>query len=301
MRDYLKSFFDEFEYDSPDRVAIAVAYEKITECQRAREKFLSLLSGYERDVKHLKAENASDIEEAAVAAGVHTYTAFLLTIICLSRTLRERLAKLGLSKKIISLTLSDFKWKLEECKKIYGVVGIEPWWWYTRFFDLRLFGIGRLQFELKAYEGEPYERDGKVIRPGDPTLAVHIPDCHVPLEERLCNAAYREAKKVFCSLLKLPDIPFTCGSWLLYPKNREFLDAKSNIAKFMNRFDIIRSGACPNDTSSSIKFLYSVKVGTPVELLPENSSLQRAYKAHMLSGGTMGYGFGVFFLEEKTV
>lgn len=34
---------------------------------------------------------------------------------------------------------------------------------------------------------------------------------------------------------------FVCGSWLLYEGHREFLPENSNILRFMDDFDIIRS------------------------------------------------------------
>ena len=299
MRDYITSFFEEFEYERADRVALAIAYEKIAESKKARDKLLALISGYERDNAFIKLESRPEVEAIATAAGIHPYTAILLTVICLSRTLRARLAAIGIPKKVIYNTLCDFKYKLNECKTVHGVVGTEHFDWYVRFFELRLFAIGRLQFQLKAYSGDSYEKDGKRLREGDRVLAVHIPDNSTPLEERACNQAFRDAKKLFCALLKISDIPFICSSWLLYPKNREFLPEKSNIVKFMNKFDLISTANYRKDNNTAIPFLFHVKKSTPTELLPRGTSLQRAYAGHLMNGGKMGYGVGVMFVEEK--
>ena len=298
MRDYLRSFFEEFEYEATDRVPFALAYERIIESTPARERFLSLIADYDRDTKSIVPEKIADIEFIAARSGVNILTATMLTVICLTRTLRARLTRLGLSKRIIALTLSDVKWKCDECKRLHGVVGTDHFDWYTRFFELRLFGVGRLQFEIRSYGGDKYEKDGKRINPGDPVLAVHIPNCGVKLEEKLCNAAYRDAKKLFTSLLGVKDIPFVCESWLLHPKNCEILSPKSNIVKFMSKFDIINTGNYRKDKNMAIPFLFDKKMGTEISELPERTSLQRVYKELLLNDGRMGWGFGVFFLED---
>lgn len=298
MRDYLRGFFDEYEFTARERVAVALAYERIAECPKARERFTALLDGYEKDTRFLRDEHLSVLEGIGSAAGVHPYTVILLAVIVLSRTLRSRLLGIGLSRRVVAGTLADVLWKTRECERLHGVVGTEHWSWYVRFLELRLFGVGRLQFELKAYDGEPYEKDGKRLTAGERVLAVHIPDSGTPLEERLCNAAYRDAKKIFTMLLGVSDIPFVCSSWLLYPKNRDFLDPKSNIVKFMSRYDTVKVENYRKDRNAAIPYLFGAKMSTPTEELAEKTSLQRAYKAHLLEGGRMGYGTGIFFLEN---
>jgi hypothetical protein len=71
------------------------------------------------------------------------------------------------------------------------------------------------------------------------------------------------------------------------------LSHESNIYRFMQLFDIIDYGIKKNNGD-----LYRI-FGTEekrVEYLSENTSLQRAYKKHLLNGGKTGYGVGVRFL-----
>lgn len=298
MRDYLKSFFEEFEYNTADRVTLALAYEKIIECTAARERFTALISGYERDVKAISDESVKDIDTISSKSGVHTYTVALLAVICMSRAMRTRLARLGVSKRIITQTLFDFKWKCDRCRSVHGITGTDSFTWHVRFLELKIFGIGRLQFELKQFPYEDYTNGDKCIKQGAPVLYVHIPDDGTQLEEKYCNAAYRDAKKFFCSLLGVKNIPFVCNSWLLFPKNTEYLPPKSNIVKFMSKYDIFKVEYCRKDRIGSILFIFGVKPETEFSALPEKTSLQRAYKKHLLEGGRMGNGIGVFFLEE---
>lgn len=298
MREYLKSFYEEYGFDTADRVSLALAYERIIECSAARERFFSLIDAYERDVKALSDENMKDITFISTKSSVHAYTAALLAVLCMSRAMRDRLTRLGVPKKIIYTTILDFKLKCDRCRKVHGIAGTDAFTWHLRFLELTVFGIGRLQFELRQFPYEDYVKDGKCIKQGAPVLSVHIPDDGTPLEEKYCNAAYRDAKKFFSSLLNVKDIPFMCNSWLLYPLNKEFLQPKSNIVKFMSKYDVFKIDYCRRDKIGSILFIFGVKPETEFELLPENTTLQRAYKKHILEGGRVGNGIGVFFLEE---
>ena len=298
MRDYIKSFFEEFGFDMQDRVSLALAYERIIECTPARERFLALTNGYERDVKAICEDNVKDIDAIATKSGLHSYAVAMVAVICMSKTMRDRLTRLGVPKRIITQTLFDFKWKCDRCRKVHGIAGTDVFAWHVRFLELKIFGIGRLQFELRQFPYEDYVNGSKCIKQGAPVLSVHIPDDGTKLEERLCNAAYRDAKKFFCSLLNVKDIPFMCNSWLLFPLNKELLPPKSNIVKFMSKYDIFKIDYYRKDRIGSILFIFGVKSETPFEDLPEKSSLQIAYKKHLIEGGRMGNGIGVFFLED---
>ena len=289
---------DEYGLDPRERVAIAIAYERISECKEARDRFLHIVSAYDKNTDYITPELISEVEAIAKAAGVHLYTAEMVLLIALTKMLRVRLMQLGVSKKSISATVADFSYKIKECEEIHGIVGIENWTWYTRFFSLRIIAFGRLQFEVRDYNGGTYKKGDKVLKNGDTVLSVHIPRNGEPLEEKLCNRAYKEAKAFFCKLLGIEDIGFMCISWLLYEKNRELLPPTSNIIKFMNRYDIVETIPCPDVASTPLPFIFLKKRETPVSELPRDTSLRRAYAEFMENGGVLGCGKGVFFLQE---
>lgn len=298
MRGYITEFLGEFEFDPRERVAVAIAYERISECKDARERFSRIVSGYEKNVKYITDELVSEVNIIAQAAKIHPYTAQMVLFIVLTKKLRERLGQLKVSKKNIIGTLSDFKYKIKECEAIYGIVGIEQWTWYVRFFNLSIIAIGRLQFEVKEYDGGTYRKGDKMLTKGNTVLSVHIPRNGEPLDEKLCNRAYKEAKAFFCPLLGVDDIAFFCSSWLLYDKNRELLPPTSNIIKFMNRFDIVESVEYVDESNTSMPFIFLTKCGTPVSALPRDTSLRRAYAELLEGGGKLGYGNGIFFLQD---
>ncbi len=298
MRSYITGFLNEFEFDPRERVAVAIAYERINESCEARDKFQRILSGYDKNTDYITPELISEVEAIAKASGIHLYTAEMVLCIALTKMLRTRLAQLGVSKKNIILTVADFTYKIRECEAIHGIVGIEPWTWYVRFFSLRIIAIGRLQFEVREFNGGTYKKGDKILKKGDTVLSVHIPRNGEPLEEKLCNRAYKEAKAFFCNLLGTSDIAFLCSSWLLYEKNRELLPPTSNIIKFMNRFDIVENIECTDERNTPMPFIFLKKSGTPISELPRDTSLRRAFAEMLENGGKLGYGNGIFFLED---
>lgn len=293
MLEYLKEFFEEFEYEMIDRCALGIAYDKIMACEDAGNILLSLIRGYDKDTRFIKSSHIENIERMASISGVHKNTAIMLTLILLSKKMRERLLKLGLAKKVISSTLLDFKYKLIEGKKLHGVVGFDKFDWYLRFLELRIFAIGRLQFELRQYPGDTITVNGITVKNAEPVLYTHIPRDGTPLDIKLCNASFKEARRVISKLIGVENIPILCASWLLYPKNRDFLPESSNIIKFMDRFELIRVDDSAPGYNGIIPFIFAVREDTRYEDLPEDSSLQKSYKNHLLSGGVLGAGTGV--------
>lgn len=297
MIKYITEFLKELEFEESDRIDIAIAYEKIAASPNAAGALTEIVRGYEKDNSFITMDSYKYVEKMAREAGVHPYVAELITHICLSKTLKERLLKLGFSKKNVLFTLSDYKIKAYECKRLYGIIGVERWLWYVIFYELRIIGIGRLQFEMREFQIGTYRKGGKMIKKHDTVLSIHIPRTGTPLDQRACQKAYAEAKEVFCGLLGCENIPFYCSSWLLYHKHREFLDEKSNIVKFMNNFEILKYEDYQDGNSGLYKFLFEKENGTPIEQLPTDTTLRASYAAHMANGGKTGFGTGIFFLE----
>jgi hypothetical protein len=124
--------------------------------------------------------------------------------------------------KSFKKTVKDVLYKYRECKNVYGVDGIFAWEWYESILQLKNFSLGRLQFEVKEFRLDAYEKDGKTVKKGDIVLSVHIPSTGEPLSKALCEDSYAKARAFFRNRLGfLP--PFVCWSWLLYGKNKEFL------------------------------------------------------------------------------
>jgi len=298
MREYLKSFFKEYDLTKTERITLCAAYERICECAEARDIFFGLINRYEKKANSVTSETITEIEAVARASGIHLYTATLITLICLFRELRVNLERIGLSKKNIHLTVADLVYKMRECQKLHGVVGTEHWEWHSRFIEMKIFAFGRLQFQLTTFKGGVFRKGTNEVRRGDACLAVHIPRNGSPLTERACAASYREAHEFFTSSLFKKEPAFVCASWLLYSKTLEILPPKSNIRKFAAAYDVVENQPHPRDNDPAIPFIFEKPRGTKIADLPRDTTLRAGYAEHLERGGTTGYGLGIFFYDK---
>lgn len=122
------------------------------------------------------------------------------------------------------------------------------------------------------------------LRPGDNVINLHIP--------RGCDLSTEAVKESLVEGMKIarsiyPDLDLrgaVCYSWLLDPLLEELLGKEAKIARFMRLFSTfpLRS----NGTSVIARVFPGCAGGrVPVEEYPEDSTLQRNLKRHMLNGG----------------
>ena len=118
----------------------------------------------------------AETEAREEALGVNRYLLDALMLWCCWEEVKVRYEKQGLPVEIYYKSLEDMKWKMLECYEIHGVYGNFVGHWYDGFFNLTRFGLGRLQFELRPFEGKKdCGLDGVRIHPGDTVINMHIP------------------------------------------------------------------------------------------------------------------------------
>lgn len=126
-------------------------------------------------------------------------------------------------------------------------------------------------------------------------LGVHIPGGR-PLAPVACDESFARAREFFPH--HFPDYPvtfFTCESWLMDPQLAEYLPDTSNILRFQRRFKSLRLD--PHDETrlrsdhDILEYVFGRGCNEPevpaelLDELPQNTSLRRAYVAHLRSGG----------------
>ena len=150
-------------------------------------------------------------------------------------------------------------------------------WWFPRQLGLREFRIGALEYEMTEEEGE-----GR--------LSLHIPS-DADLSLPALNASKEQARRFFAAWF--PDCAAAgmyCESWLLSPALPPLLPPGSRIAAFRRNFTILRTDEA---SRGFMDWLFpEVAPGTPAEDLPEDTSLRRGVKRHLLAGGTVGWTLG---------
>lgn len=127
-------------------------------------------------------------------------------------------------------SLSDISLWCIECFRQHGVYGLAEVRWIAKSLNLKLFRLGRLQFEPQVLQnvlaGEEYS-----FPKGTEYLYVHIPAGGSLLHEA-CLYSFQWADSFFNSKYKF----FFCKSWLLSPVLKEILPPESNILRFQEFF-----------------------------------------------------------------
>ncbi len=226
-------------------------------------------------------------------------TEHMLFFLLLSRHLREKYKKLNYSDEIFFDTVQDLKWKLLECMANDGCWGIICSGWECGFYVPDRFAIGRLQYELWNHP-KRYSAHGITVQPGSIVLAMHIPSSG-PLTPELCMDSFKKAHAFYKDFFPSGITVFTVGSWLLFPKHREFLPENSNILKFMDFFDIYDFHEEEPGERNDMWRIFGKDWNLPAEQLPRDTGLRRAYADWLQKGGTVGYADGIFFFDGEKI
>ena len=294
MIEYVLSFMDELGFDKEAVASLSADIEKIYANEDAKALFAGAVDNYERDINSDYTALRETAKRAGEIVGVHAYSAELLLFICFSKNLRELYRLRCISDRIWFDSMSDLKWKLWECKAVKGMWGSFVAGWFPGFFNLTRFALGRLQFEIVAFDGE-YEKNGRSLKKGDKVINVHIPRTLTPLNKESRDDAYAQAAEFFKNMTDGAPIAFVCSSWLLYPEAEKILPAHSNIRGFMADYDMIRSKTNDEGEYGDMWRLFDMDFTGDLNDYPEDSSLRRAYKKFLLDGNRTGSGYGVFF------
>ena len=161
MKNYLNSFYAEFDYPSDARVALNEGYDKIYSSPKSAEIFDGIIAGYAESHTLTFSGMKEGLDLASELSGVHIYTVHLLIHICLSKELRAWYAENNLDDALWVGAMSDLKWKLLESNIVKHVWGtfVADGNWFSRWYDLSRFAFCRLQFEIIPFNRE-YEKNG---------------------------------------------------------------------------------------------------------------------------------------------
>ena len=236
-------------------------------------------SGAEIDIKNV----LKGMDTFAPECGESPYTMRMLPYLCLLEPAEARYRASGIAETVYNDSFADLLWKTRECHRIYGIWGSFVTPWFYRFFELKCFALGRLQFEFASFKADaPLEYGTRVIN-------VHIPSSG-PINMDECDSSYAKAVDFF-GFKAENSVPFVCDSWMLHPFCSE-LNPDSGIRRFAACYDLLYSIDDPGYSDMWIIF------GKPwdgrISDLPENTALQRVFKRHLLAGDSVGRGYGLY-------
>lgn len=208
---------------------------------------------------------------------------------------RKVYAARNISDEIFIDTMKCFPRFAKECFALTGEWSFDRGFWIWRQLSCILFCIGVLEFEYLAIETEIPLKNGEKVEKGDMVVSVHIPS-GVSMTREALDKAYNAAKNIFengktmiTGFKGAPKV-YYCNTWLLAPGLQGLLKETSGIKRFASDYEI-----CIVDEDSPFlnRWLFGTSAETPIDQLPEDTSLQKAAKQFLQSGGKIGVATGV--------
>ncbi len=228
--------------------------------------------------------------------GVNRYLLDALMLFCCWEEVKMRYEKQGLPMDVFDKSLEDMKWKMLECYEIHGVYGNFVGHWYDGFFNLTRFGLGRLQFELRPFEGkEDCEVDGVQIHPGDTVINMHIPSAG-PMKPELLDDAFARAEVFFKEHFPKDYTVFGVESWLIDPDLVRILP-EGNMKAYADRFHLVAAEKSEMIFPDGWR-VFGAEWKKKPEELPRKTGLQRAIADYLQQGGKLGSGYGIFVRKK---
>lgn len=290
MRKYLHQFMTDHDWPQEAVDSVLEYYDIFVENRDCAEVLAGWTERYKEGTELNYEQACQEILNTAENAGLGGYQAQLLLYLCFSRYLPDHYRQAGLPLDVCDASMEDLKWKAVECHKVFGVWGTFVASWFPRFFKLTRFALGRLQFEEVSFP-EDYPSSGEQKdRSGQLALIVHIPSSG-PLDHESCLASYRMAADFWGKYFHRTSPVICCFSWLLYPAHEEFLPDGSNILKFQRDYEVYKSWT--DEKYEDLWRIFSCSFDGDVSKLPEDTSLQRAYKKWLKEGNLPGGGKGI--------
>jgi hypothetical protein len=235
------------------------------------------------------------LDIAAKECGLDRRTSDMIFLIMSSIPLKYIYKSRNLPYELYVDTITDLRYKLMECKKVYGVWGTFVTEWFQGFYSCSRYKLGRLQYEISEF---PYENYKNILKKGDEEYFCHIPSCG-PLNEKDVIDSLKSAYAFYSDRLSGGILPVVCSSWLLYPPHYEVFPEGSNLRKFYNLFDIIDSTEDPKN--GDFWRIFDREYDGKTENMEEKTSLQRRFKRFFAAGNNMGSGYGVILFDGKNI
>ena len=231
---------------------------------------------YEEGLSALKGALGED------ADGMKLFVAQSMEALLALREYEER----GIGKEIFLATMAFMARFSGEALARKGRVEWTWGWWFPRQLALREFRLGALEYEMTegaAFGGKP--SGGNTRR-----IFLHIP-ADADLSDGAVDASLAAARAFFPKHFPaFADAEYVCESWMLSPALREMLPETSRVRRFSERFSVV---FWEEDSPAFRDWIFPSAVTAPAEKLPEETSLQRAVKRHLLAGGKVGWAEGV--------
>lgn len=197
----------------------------------------------------------------------------------------EEYKKQSIAEEVFDATFYDITLWTIECYRKHGIYGLEEAYWIGVSAHMKLFRLGRLQFEPVEIK-EDMTGEKVQFKKGTKLLNVHIP-AGERMEYDECLKSFKRAEEFFGDSYE----GYMCDSWLLAPALKQFLAEESNIIRFQNLFEVTKVHySFPQSEQRIFEDIREDK-----ENYPENTELRRKTKPFFMAGNDIGIGIGIFY------
>ena len=298
---FIADFMKRYEYPAEAIETFTRVLKRLDEEKEFGDKMDALVEGYLYPQADNMQQYLNGVIELSKEYDENECTLDFIFLLLCTPVVYERYKEKKLSEELYWDTMADMKYKLIECIKCEEVPGTFVAGWYDGFFKLERFAYGRYQFEETDYDFnfDFVTKCGRRLTKGQQLIGFHIPSSGVPLTDEVRLDAFKKAYQQYKHLFPDGIMYFWCGSWLLYPKHKEFLPEKSNILKFMSDFEIV-SWSVSEDFHDAWR-IFDKYSDLPADQLPTDTSLRRAYAEWLRNGGKGGSGCGVIVFDGEKI
>lgn len=299
MREHLPIFMDKLNFPIDAKKTFLNVDSLIESNANYENRIKEKLSEFNSNPRiHKKGEFLDELSQLARDMGIHSYTMHLLFYMYCSKRLYERYEETQIPLDIFWNSMLDLRYKLFECYNVYGIWGTFVGWWFVDFFSMERFALGRLQYEHIAFPYERYSKGGFTIHKGDIVYNIHIPSSG-PLTRESRMDSYKRAYDFYSHELNGRPLVVVCNSWLLYPDNEKFFPKGSNIIDFLHDFEII--DVKTHDRLEPSWRIFGKDYEKPIDELPKETALQRAYIDWLKAGNKTGNGYGILLFDGNSI
>ncbi|MBQ7096495.1 MAG: DUF5596 domain-containing protein [Clostridia bacterium] len=228
-------------------------------------------------------------------------------------SMRRGLEEKGIPKDIIDATCNMFENQVQDHINLYGRYGVSTYvLWLWLFTRNRIIRVGRFNIEITTFkENCAYLESNKlsvisagtdaqpplgseiIAKEGDRIISVHIP-AGGSLDFDMNTADLKRAAEVVTKHFGEFKL-FYCSSWLLEPNIEKIMGKETNLTRFANRFTRYYT----SDNSKDVfHYLYLTPDTENIAILPEDTSMRRLIKNHLLSGGKILSHKGIFLKTD---
>lgn len=293
-QEFLRLFMEKTDFPAEARAFLTGASAQLAKAGQEEAMAGTIRFYYENDFDTALTQPL--IEDMAQESGLSPYTVWELFLIFAAESARKDYLGQNISEEIFWATFADMRYKVLECKRVKGVWGNFVAFWYPIFFRCDIVKLGRLEYETTVYKGPERTVGGVALRTGDRVRSIHIPSSGEDFGKEARLASYRMAYEFFKDQLGGGPLVCVCHSWLLYPEYKNVLPETSNIVSFMGDFHIVEVDQ--GDFDDAWRVFGADADKAPADL-PEDTSMRRAFKKHLMAGGKTGAALGVLVFDGE--